>query len=252
MADRTGPHRAPRSAVVWSVLRGELARRAAAHAGPAPAAVVDVGGGTGRFAVPLAEAGHRVVVVDPNPDALATLARRATEHGVADRVTAVQGDADALLDLVGPGSADLLLCHSVLEVVDDPVATMGTLATVLAPGGCVSLLTANRGGAVLSRALSGYFDVARALLTDPAGIAGDGDAMRRRFDGGSLTRLVEGVGLVVEQVHGVGVVTDLVSGTAATAEPGAADALIELEAALAGRPPYRDIATTLHLLARRT
>ena len=48
--------------------------------------VVDVGGGTGGFAVPLAQAGHRVTVVDASPDALAALTRRAAEAGVADRV----------------------------------------------------------------------------------------------------------------------------------------------------------------------
>ena len=34
----------------------------------------------------VAELGHRVTVVDPSPDALAILARRAEERGVADRV----------------------------------------------------------------------------------------------------------------------------------------------------------------------
>ena len=45
--------------------------------------VLDVGGGTGGLAVPLAALGHRVTVVDPSPDALAALARRASESGVA-------------------------------------------------------------------------------------------------------------------------------------------------------------------------
>ena len=45
--------------------------------------VVDIGGGTGGSAVRLAAAGHRVTVVDPSPDALAALARRAREAGGA-------------------------------------------------------------------------------------------------------------------------------------------------------------------------
>ena len=47
--------------------------------------VLDIGGGTGGFAVRVAELGHRVTVVDPSPDALAALDRRAAESGVADR-----------------------------------------------------------------------------------------------------------------------------------------------------------------------
>src|SRR5881392_399688 len=95
------PQAQPRTAVVWMVLRRELA-----SAGR-PLTVLDVGGGTGGFAVPIAQAGHRVTVVDASPDALAALTRRAADAGVADRVRAVQGDGDALAGLVEPGSVDL-------------------------------------------------------------------------------------------------------------------------------------------------
>ena len=64
-----------------------------------PPRVLDVGGGSGVWAVPLAAAGCLVTVVDPSPNALATLQRRAVEAGVADHVTAVQGDSDALSEL---------------------------------------------------------------------------------------------------------------------------------------------------------
>ncbi|WP_316043475.1 class I SAM-dependent methyltransferase [Actinomadura sp. CNU-125] len=86
-------------ALLWEAVRSVLARTAP-EAGPSE--VVDVGGGTGGFAVPLAELGHRVTVVDASPDALAALERRAAEAGV--RVRAVQGDAVDLPDLLGPGT----------------------------------------------------------------------------------------------------------------------------------------------------
>ena len=41
-----------------------------------PLDIVDVGGGTGGVAIPLAGRGHRITVVDPSPDALASLERR--------------------------------------------------------------------------------------------------------------------------------------------------------------------------------
>ncbi|GAA4317707.1 hypothetical protein GCM10023178_28430 [Actinomadura luteofluorescens] len=63
-----------RSAVLWDALRAVL-ERITPEAGLSD--VVDVGGGTGGFAVPLAELGHRVTVVDANPDALAAPARPA-------------------------------------------------------------------------------------------------------------------------------------------------------------------------------
>ncbi len=235
-----------RTAVVWQVLRRELDRMAGA--GRPRLRIVDVGGGTGGFAVPLALAGHDVTVVDPSPDALAALTRRAAEASVPNGVRAVQGDADSLGALVEAGSADLVLCHSVLEVVDEPSDVAVALAVTLRPGGAASVLVANRAAAVLARAMAGQFDVATAGLLDAAGRAGDRDTLRRRYDVESATALLAKAGLTVDEVHGVRVVADLVPGGVAEREH---DGLVAFELAAAGRAPYRDIATQLHLLARR-
>jgi SAM-dependent methyltransferase len=228
--------------VVWAVLRAELDRT------NRPLTVLDVGGGTGGFAVPLASAGHRVTVIDASPDALAALTRRAAEAGVADRVRAVQGDGDALADLVAPDSADLVLCHSLLEVVDDPVTVVKALAATLRPGGVASVLVANRVAAVLGRAVSGHLDIATALLTDPEGRAGGRDTLRRRFDLESAGALLADGGLVVEQTHGVRVVADLLPGAVLE---GQTEALLAFELAASELSPYREVATQLHLFARR-
>lgn len=243
---RSGPGaetRSPRTAVVWAVLYAELAGR-----GEPALSIVDVGGGSGGFAVPLAQLGHRVTVIDPSPDALATLNRRALAGGVGDRIIAVQGDTDTLVGLVPGAGADLVLCHSLLEVVDDPGATLRVLAEMLCARGCLSILVANRVAAVLSRALAGQFAKAERALHDPEGRWGAGDGTTRRFDLDRIARLVAATGLVVEQVHGVRVVADLVPGSVLD---GAGEALIGVELALAATPPYRDIATQLHVLARK-
>ena len=232
-----------RTAAVWAVLRRELQR----HADHALRVVV-VGGGTGGFAVPMAEAGHSVTVVDASPDALAALTRRAADAGVADRIRAVQGDGDALASLVAPGSADLILCHAVLEVVDDPAGVVTAIAAALRPGGALSLLVAGRAAAVLGRAVNGHLASAKALLTDPEGHAGPRDTLRRRYDVESATALLARAGLAVEEAHGVRVVADLLPAAVVEADP---QALLDLELALSARAPFRDIASQLHLFARR-
>ncbi|WP_446216071.1 methyltransferase domain-containing protein [Micromonospora sp. IBHARD004] len=233
----------PRTAVIWSVLRGELERRAGERL-----TVLDVGGGTGGFAVPLAEAGHWVTVVDASPDALAALARRAAEAGVADRVRAVQGDGDALAGLVEPASVDLVLCHSVLEVVDEPASVVSALVGALRHGGAASVLVAGRAAAVLGRAMNGHLDVAAALAADAHGNAGPRDTLRRRYDVDGAAALLTDGGLTVEEIHGVRVLADLLPAAVADGQPAA---LVELERALAARSPYRDLAAQLHLFARR-
>ncbi|MDR6595985.1 class I SAM-dependent methyltransferase [Saccharothrix longispora] len=234
---------------VHRVLDAELAA-ARDRRGGEPPRVLDVGGGSGVWAVPLALAGCSVTVVDPSPDALATLHRRAAEVGVLDRVTAVQGDTDALEP---HGGADLVLGHGVLEVVDDASAALAALAGAAVPGGAVSVLVANRFAAVLHRAIAGRLVDARRLLDDEAGqLVGARDPLLRRFDVAGLEALVLASGLEVELLQGHGVVSDLVPGSVLDANPGAAEALAELELAASTRPPLRDVAARLHVLGRKS
>jgi S-adenosylmethionine-dependent methyltransferase len=200
---------AARSSVVWDDLSRAVGELAAVRG--RPLAIVDVGGGTGGFAVPLAQLGHQVVVVDPSPDSLASLERRAAEAGVGDLVSARQGDADTLGDAIEADQADVLLCHDVLEVADDPAVGVAAMAVVLRSGGLLSLLAANRSAAVLGRILAGRLDAAEAVLNGVAPVGGQ-RRLDRRFDLDELRALVEGAGMAVLAVHGDRVFSDLVPG----------------------------------------
>jgi S-adenosylmethionine-dependent methyltransferase len=248
---------AARTAVVWDALRDVLD-------GTGAGTVLDIGGGTGELAVRVAELGHRVVVVDPSPDALAILARRADEHGVAGLVSGQQGDLDDLPALLADtgsdtgsdsgtttstGGVDAVLCHGVLEIVDDPAAALAVLAGVLRPGGTLSLLVNQRHAAVVARAMAGHFAQARALLDPSAGAVPEGP--HRRFTAEEITAVLDEAGFDVGSVHAVRVFVDLVPSSLADLEPGAAQALVDLERAVSTRPEYLTLATQIHLLATR-
>jgi S-adenosylmethionine-dependent methyltransferase len=236
------------SSAVWRVLEDELARVRAQ--GKAEPHVVDVGGGTGVWAVPLAASGCVVTVVEPNQNALATLRRRAQETGVSDRIVVVADDTDALSDRVRAGSADLVLAHGLLEVVDDPNRAAAALAAAVTPGGAVSVLAANRFAAVLHRALAGRLGQARHLLTGADGVLpDDGETIQRRFDSAGLQTLLEVAGLDIALLQGDGVVSDSLGEAESTQFSG--DELAEFETAASVVSPLRDIATRLHVLARR-
>ena len=264
-----------RSSLVWDILADVIAARAA-QSGRTALDIVDVGAGTGGFAVSIASLGHRVTVVDPSPDALAAARWRAAEAGVT--LTEVQGEAVDLPALVGePGTAgadagagaDLVICHNVLEYVDAPDAALAAVARVLRPGGTVSVLAANTVATVLQRALAGRYAEALALLPGPGSsgpgssgtaapgpvppvVAGAGKApsVTRRFTLPELTALIEGAGLRVGDAHGIRIFSSLLPG--AGADPAAAEALRELEDAAATCPPLRDIAARLHVLGYRS
>ena len=118
----------------------------------APATLLDVGGATGAYAGPLAEAGYRVRVVDPVPEHVAAAAR-------LPGVDAVLGDARDLP--AGDASADAVLLLGPLyhlRARADRVRAWREAARVLRPGGVVIGATISRFASLLDGVAKGYFD----------------------------------------------------------------------------------------------
>jgi tRNA (guanine37-N1)-methyltransferase len=89
--------------------------------------VVDMFAGVGPFAIPMAARGATVVGVDLNPAAVEYLRENARRNGVADRVTAVEGDVRDVADDYA-GWADRIvmnLPHSADEFLDAAVTLAG-------------------------------------------------------------------------------------------------------------------------------
>jgi SAM-dependent methyltransferase len=127
----------------WDVLRRVLPE--------APASVLDVGGATGVYAGPLAEAGYRVQVVDPVPEHVAEAER-------LPRVTAVVGDARALPAAEHSVDAVLLLgplYH--LPERAERVAVWREAARVVRPGGVVVAATISRFASLFDGFVKGFF-----------------------------------------------------------------------------------------------
>lgn len=108
------------------------------------ARIVDVGGGDGCDSVWLAGLGYDVTLLDPSKAMLQRARDRADDHHV--RLNIVEGDHTVL----GQGEIrdfDMALSHGVLMYCDDPMAHIRYAAASLRPGGRLSLLTNNYGGA---------------------------------------------------------------------------------------------------------
>ena len=104
-------------------LRGALGRR-----------LLDVGGGTGNYALALRDEGWDVVVSDRSPDMLALAAAKGLETVTADAQALPFGDA----------SFDALICVSMLHHVDDRPRALAEQRRVLRPGGRGALMLYTR------------------------------------------------------------------------------------------------------------
>ena len=232
--------RSGRLGLVSQLLEGALDR--VTRPGQLPE-LLDCGGGSGTYAVPLAATGADVTVVDISADALATLRHRAIEAGVDGRVHPVQGDVETLAGLLIARQFDLVLAHGILEAVDDVATAFAAISERVRPGGLMSILISNPAAAVIARALAGELAGALAELAAL-------DASAARVGPDAVQQMCASVGFVVESRHGIGVFSDVVPGSALD-QPGARDALDQLDAEAAGRSPFAEIAARVHLLVRR-
>src|SRR5690554_7384709 len=101
--------------------------------------LLDVGGGLGQLAGWFAERGHAVTLAEPSGEMLA----RAGEFLAGQEVRLIQAPLQALPEQA-PGPWPLIACHAVLEWLGDPRGALATLASLLAPGGQLSLMAFNR------------------------------------------------------------------------------------------------------------
>jgi S-adenosylmethionine-dependent methyltransferase len=203
--------------------------------------VIDLGGGSGGLAASLAGQGHTVTVIDPSPDALASLNRRTAEAQLGGRVHGIQGDAADLLRLIGEHAADVVVCHRVLEVVDSRPQALDAMAGVLRPGGVLSLLVTQRSAVVLTQALAGHIAQARRTFAD-----------RSRLDHDQILDLVRAAGFTVLASHGIGAIADHVPESLLDSDTGAYAELTALEAEISTDPAFRALAPQLHVFAQTT
>jgi SAM-dependent methyltransferase len=96
--------------------------------------LLDVGGGTGNYALALREEGWDVVVSDRSPEMLARAAAKGLETVAADAQALPFADA----------SFDALICVSMLHHVDDRPRALAEQRRVLRPGGRGALMLYTR------------------------------------------------------------------------------------------------------------
>jgi len=221
------------------------------HLPPAPAAIVDVGGGAGNQSIPLARRGYLVTIVDPSPAMLAEAeSKLAAEPGeVAARVRLVQASAsEAHTALDGQRFAGVL-SHGVIMYVHDPAPFTAAVAALAEPGGIVSLVAKNAACLAVRPALQGRWEEALEAFDGDRQVNGLGlDTRADTVEG--LSALLAGARVELLAWYGVRLFTDgWTSREQPAGEQLGAIYAVELEASR--RDPYRRLSRLFHLVGVR-
>jgi S-adenosylmethionine-dependent methyltransferase len=212
---------------------------------------LDLGCGTGAIGVRLARLGLHVTLLDPSLPMLDFAERAAREAGVTERIALEHGDASQLATLFPAASFDLILCHNVLEFVEDPCAVLRTAARALRDSsGMISILVRNRPGELLKAAiLNGDLAAAERNLTAEWGDESLYEGRVRLFTAVSLQAMLLESSLVVTAERGVRVLSDYLPSTVSrTVEY---ERIFELERELGRRAEFAAVARYTHCLAHR-
>ena len=214
--------------------------------------VLDLGCGTGATAIRLAHLGHQVTLLDSS-SAMLDLAQRAAEQaGVAEKITVKLGDATRFADLFATELFDVILCHNLLEYVDDPQAVLCETARVMRDSSAVlSVLVRNQAGEVFKAAIQ-TGDLAAAENNLAAEWAHESlyGGNVRLFAADGLEIMLKTALLTIAAKHGVRVIADYLPSRVSRDDE--YKRIFELERKLGGLPEFAAVARYTHCLARRS
>ena len=202
--------------------------------------VLDFGSGEGVTAAHMASH-NRVTAVEPSPE---MLAYRDTDGDY----TQLEGDV-ARVNAMPESSFDAVLCHNVLEYVEDKPAVLRALCRVLRPGGILSLCKHNRAGRVMQMAVLMDDQAAdMALLDGGDGMSAQFGPIRYYEDGDVLGWCPE---LRLEQCYGLRTFWDLQQRQELHADPAWQERMLALEGRVSQVDSFRQIAFFHHLILRK-
>ena len=162
--------------------------------------------------------------------------------------TQIVGDVNAL-SLFKDGTFDIIVCHNVLEYIDDKETVVKALARVLKKDGIISIAKHNRTGRVMQMAvLLDDFEKANALLDGGNSTASKFGAIRYYEDEDILKWEP---GLNISEVFGIRTFWDLQQNQEKHSDKEWQDKMMKLEMRVAQIPAYREIAFFHHLILTR-
>lgn len=203
--------------------------------------ILDFGSGLGVTADYFA-AHNDVTAIEPDSESVAA---HFSEHDYLQLV----GSLDALKKLPN-ASFDFIICHNVLEYVDDKTAIVCELARLLKVGGTLSIVKHNRPGRVMQMVvLLDDFEQANALLDGNNGITSKFGAINY-YDDTDFSKWAPELNL--QKTFGMRTFWDLQQDQTQHDDPAWQEKMLAIESRVAELSNFQAIAFFHHLLFQKT
>ena len=218
-----------------------------------PLMVLDAGGGTGGYALPLAQAGHHVSLLDFSSSmlAIAKAKIKVIDSTLIERCAFYCDSIERVCELFPQDRFDMVLCHTLLEYVAEPWQALRDLLSLVRPGGMISLLLVNACAEPLRWAVAKLDpDQARKALSAGAASADLFGVPRRMFKSEAVRQALAREGAHVLAEYGVRIFADYYP-AAKLGNPDVWAQLYELELSASDKDPYRALGRYLHLVGTK-
>ncbi len=201
--------------------------------------ILDFGSGFGVTANFLAQK-NQVTAVEPNEQML--------EHRICENeYTQIHGSIEVLQSMPD-SSFDVIVCHNVLEYLEERDALFEAFKRILRPDGILSIVKHNKTGKIMQKAVFEYkVEEALELLHEGTAVSANFGNINE-YDDCELERLAQRA-FKIEKVYGVRTFFALQRNEWKT-EPDWASKMYELECAVEEHPVFREVAFFHHVILR--
>lgn len=237
----------------WAKLKYKLGQaNLAKHLGQNPMRILDVGGGNGLDSIPFAKQGHDVKIVDYSQEMLTDVQYRIVQENIGNQVTTHLADVKNILDVFPDLQFDLILCHNVLQYLDDVPSLLQNFTKLLKPEGVVSIISINRYSTPYHTAfLDNNLAEAFAQLNTCTSKAKIFDTLMTNYCADEIKELLETAGIVPEGDYGIRCICDYWGDNERKLDPAIFEQIERLEFALTELYPYKLLARYYQVVGRK-
>jgi S-adenosylmethionine-dependent methyltransferase len=240
--------KAPWSKLRYSIALANLKR----HITGNNLTILDAGGGNGLESITFAQQGHNIVLLDYSDEMLTEAKNNAQKCNLTDEIKYCRGDVSSIPLLFTKETFDIVLCHHVLQYIEDKDLVLRALSYAVKPKGIISIICINRYSETYRLALqeNNLLAAYRALESEVI-ISKVFDTPMKAYSYEDINIPLQNSGYTIIGQYGIRCINDYISNNESKYDPKVYAEIEKLEYAMSDKYPYYLIARSFHIIAQK-